>query len=421
MDRVAGEAEDLQQFLLFLGSALTAAGEAVNQIEEHLRRVAAAYGAPDARVSVTPTYLVVALEPGRPATLEPTGQLRGGLRLDQTAALFEVLRSAGHGRLPPAEGSRRVRALVDMPPRFGRTVRVFGHAVLTVGICLVLKPTWGDLTLAAVFGVLVGVLKLTGARFASVQMMMPVVAAFTVAALTFLVAETGWADVDLRAMVAPLVTFLPGAMLTMAVVEISAAEMITGSSRLVTGTLQLLLLAFGIIGAAQAVGTPAADLTVAAPGALGGWASWIGALIVGIGSYLLHSGPPRSLGWLCLVLYAGWIGQYLGGLVLGGYLSGFVGAIVLTIVAYAVERVPSGPPALVSFLPGFWLLVPGALSLIGVTEYLSRDVVRGAEDLLGAVGSMVAVALGVLCGYPLFRALARSIGWLGAAGPSRGR
>jgi uncharacterized membrane protein YjjP (DUF1212 family) len=421
MDRAAEETEDLQQFLLFLGSALTAAGEAVNQIEEHLRRVAAAYGAPHARVSVTPTYLVVALKPGLPATLEPTGQLRGGLRLDQTAALFEVLRAAEGGGLPPAQGSRQVRAVVDMPPRFGRIVRVLGHAVLTVGICLVLEPSWGDLALAAVFGVLVGVLKLTGARFVGVQMIMPVAAAFAVAALTFLLADTGWADADLRAMVAPLVTFLPGAMLTMAVVEIAAAEMITGSSRLVTGTLQLLLLAFGIIGAAQAVGVPAGDHAEAAPGALGSWASWIGALIVGIGTYLLHSGPPRSLGWLCLVLYAGWIGQYLGGLVLGGYLSGFVGAIVLTVVAYTVERVPSGPPALVSFLPGFWLLVPGALSLIGMTEYLSRDVVRGAEDLLGAVGSMVAVALGVLCGYPLFRSLARSIGWLGSGGRVPGR
>ncbi|MCA2211489.1 threonine/serine ThrE exporter family protein [Jidongwangia harbinensis] len=409
-DRTVGRAGDLQQFLLFLGSALTAAGEAVNRVEEHLRRVAAAYGAPDARVSVLPTYLVVALEPGRPATLEPTGQLRGGLRLDQTAALFEVLRSAERGHLEPDQGSRQVQAVVDMPPRFGVAVRVLGHAVLTVGICLVLKPTWGDLVLAAVFGVLVGLLKLTGARLAGLQMILPVAAAFAVATLTFLLAGTGWADADLRAMVAPLVTFLPGAMLTMAVVEISAAEMITGSSRLVTGFLQLLLLAFGIIGATHAVGTPPANLHAETPaGALGEWAPWIGVLIVGIGSYLLHSGPPRSLGWLCLVLYAGWIGQYLGGLILGGYLSGLVGAVVLTVVAYTVERVPSGPPALVSFLPGFWLLVPGALSLIGMTEYLSRDVVRGAEDLLGAIGSMVAVALGVLCGHPLFQSLARAI------------
>ena len=94
------ELRELQQFLLYLGSALTAAGEAVNHVELHLRRVAAAYGAPHARVSVLPTYLVVALEPGRPATLEPTRQLRAVLRLDQTAALFEVLKAAQRGDRP---------------------------------------------------------------------------------------------------------------------------------------------------------------------------------------------------------------------------------------------------------------------------------------------------------------------------------
>ena len=423
----AGEQQlrELQQFLLYLGSALTAAGEAVNEIEDRLRRVAAAYGAPSARVSVLPTYLVVSLEPGRAATLEPTQQLRGGLRLDQTAALYELLRSAERGRLPPAAGTRQVQTIVDMPPRFGPGVRVLGHAVLTVGICLILQPTWGDLILAALFGVLVGTFKLVGARWAGLQMIMPVGAAFTVSAITFLLAGTGWADADLRAMVAPLATFLPGAMLTMAVVELSAAEIITGSSRLVAGVLQLLLLAFGIIGAAQAVGLPRSQLPADAPqNSLGPWAPWLGVLVVAVGSYLLYSGPRRSIGWLCLVLYAGWIGQYLGNLLLGSYLGGLIGAIVLTVVAYLVERTPSGPPALVSFLPGFWLLVPGALSLIGMTEYLSHNAAMGSEDLLGATGSMVAVALGVLCGHPLYRALARSLEaaegrWTRRRGPRR--
>jgi hypothetical protein len=52
---------------------------------------------------------------------------------------------------------------------------------------------------------------------------------------------------------------LPGAALTMAVVKLSAAEMITGASRLVAGTLRLLLLGFGIVGAVQVVGLPSAD------------------------------------------------------------------------------------------------------------------------------------------------------------------
>ncbi|GIM92214.1 threonine/serine ThrE exporter family protein [Paractinoplanes toevensis] len=396
----------LLEFLLFLGSALTAAGEAVNQIEDHLRAVATAYGAPHARVSVLPTYLVVALEPGRAATIEPTRQLRGGLRLDQTAALYAVLREAGEG-LTPEQGSRRVLEIVGQHPRFGRRLTIAGHALLTVGICLVLQPTWGDLVLAGLFGLLVGVLKQLGGRWPGIQLIMPVAVAFVVAAITFLLAGPGWADADLRAMIAPLVTFLPGAALTMAVVELSAGEMITGASRLVSGGLQLMLLAFGITAATQVVPVPADTLIDDPQNLIGWWAPWLGVLVIGVGTYLFHSAPKRSLPWLLLVLIVAWLGQCLGSQVFGGYLSGFFGALAMTPVAYFVERRPTGPPALVSFLPAFWLLVPGALGLIGVTEYLDQDTIAAAEDLLGTIWSMIAIALGVLCGYPIYRSLAR--------------
>jgi uncharacterized membrane protein YjjP (DUF1212 family) len=412
------ELDDLQQFLLVLGSALTAAGEAVNEIQENLRRVAVAYGFARARITILPTFSVVALEPTRPATLEPTEQLRGVLRLDQTAALFELLKQAQRAEVPPREGSERIGEIVAMRPRFGPAVTILGHVVLTIGICLVLQPTWGDLGLAAVFGALVGAMKLVGVRWTSVQMIMPVVAAFSVASITYLLADQGWADADLRAMIAPLVTFLPGATLTIAVVEISAADMISGASRLVTGFLQLALLAFGIVAAAQLVALPSADSLVNDPeNPLGWWAPWLGVLVVGIGSFVYHSAPRGSLAWLLVVLYAAWIGQALGNEALGGYLSGFVGALVMTPVAYIVERVRSGPPALVSFLPAFWLLVPGALSLIGLTEYVADDPAAGLQDLLNAVGSILSIALGVLCGYPLYRSLARSYQRLGGLRP----
>jgi uncharacterized membrane protein YjjP (DUF1212 family) len=401
---------ELQQFLLYLGSGLTAAGEAVNEIEDHMRRIAAVYGAPDARFGVLPTSIVLALEPGRPATLEPTRVLRGGLRLDQTAALFDVLKEAERGALEPRDGSRRILEIIDQGPRFSLGVSILGHMVLTVGICMVLQPTRDDLAAAAVFGILVALLKRLGGRWVSTQMIMPVGAAFFVAAMTFVLSRQGWTDADVRSMVAPLITFLPGAALTMGVVELSAGAMVTGASRLVSGLLQLLLLAFGIVAAATVVGLPAWDELVDAPAnQIGWWAPWVGVLLVGVGSFLYHSAPPRSLFWLCVVLYAGWIGQYVGNLFLGGYLSGFVGALVMTPVAYLVARLPSGPPPLVSFLPAFWLLVPGALGLIGLTEYLKEDAAAGLEDFLGMIGSMIAIALGVLCGYPVYRALAASL------------
>lgn len=410
------ELAELQQFLVYLGSALTAAGEAVNEIEDHLRRVAIAYGTPDARITVLPTFVVLSLEPTRPATLEPTKQLRGVLRLDQTAALFELLRRAERAEVAPAQGAAQISEIVTMAPRFGPVVTILGHVVLTVGICLVLRPTWSDLGLAALFGALVGAMKLIGARWVSVQMIMPVSAAFIVASITFLLADQGWADADVRAMIAPLVTFLPGAALTMAVVEISAADMVAGASRLVTGSLQLALLAFGIVGAEQLVGLP--SVLDDPENLLGEWAPWLGVLVVGVGTFVYYSAPRRSFPWLLVVLYAAWIGQYLGSQAFGGYVGGFIGALVMTPVAYLVERVPSGPPALVSFLPAFWLLVPGALSLIGLTEFASTNAIKGIEDFLGAVGSILAIALGVLCGYPLYRSLARSYERLGRFYPA---
>src|SRR3954465_8837814 len=114
----------LLRFLLFLGSGMTAAGEAVNEIQDHLMEVAAAYGAPHARVAVLPTYLEIALEPGRAATLEPTRTLRGVLRLDQTAALYQLLREAKDGVPSPEAGSTRVLEIVEMRPRFGRTLTI---------------------------------------------------------------------------------------------------------------------------------------------------------------------------------------------------------------------------------------------------------------------------------------------------------
>ena len=46
-------------------------------------------------------------------------------------------------------------------------------------------------------------------------------------------------------------------------------------------------------------------------------------------------------------------------------------ALVMTPVAWWVSRVPGAMPPHASFLPGFWLLVPGALGLGGASPAAS--------------------------------------------------
>ena len=121
-------------------------------------------------------------------------------------------------------------------------------------------------------------------------------------------------------------------------------------------------------------------------------------LVFGVGVLLSYVGRPGSLGWMLLVLYVAYAGQVVGGLLFGSSLSAFVGAAVMTPVAVFVATQRTGPPTLVTFLPAFWLLVPGAIALVGVTQVMGEARVDGVSAILGAGVTIVSIALGVVLG-----------------------
>jgi uncharacterized membrane protein YjjB (DUF3815 family) len=224
-----------------------------------------------------------------------------------------------------------------------------------------------------------------------------------VAALTAFAVEHDLTDPGLRAIIAALVVFIPGVALTTAFLELTEGQMISGSSRLVWGGTQLGLLAFGIVAGIGAVGVPHQQVFSSTDPLLGPWAPWLGVLVFAIGVTIAHSAPPGAFVSLVIVLYAAWTGQVIGNALFGGYVSGFVGAVVMTVAAYLLARIPSTMPVYAMFLPGFWLLVPGALGLIGLTTIVAAPEVASSGDVLAVVGSIAAVALGVLCGVELHR------------------
>ncbi|MGH2789676.1 MAG: threonine/serine exporter family protein [Actinomycetota bacterium] len=63
------ELRDLQTFVVELGAALNAVGEPVCSVQERLTRVSRSYGARSARISAFPTYMMVSMGRGEPATV----------------------------------------------------------------------------------------------------------------------------------------------------------------------------------------------------------------------------------------------------------------------------------------------------------------------------------------------------------------
>lgn len=398
MDRDEGHSVELLAFLVALGAAMNLAAEPVYVVQSRLTTVARAYGATTATVSAFPTYLMVSLGRGLPAVVELTTTAAGSARLDQVAALDRLLAQAEQAGIQPAEGLRRLDEIRDMKPRFGRLQSAVGYSLVAVGICLVLHPAPLEVLAAAILGALVGVLRSIVQGQPTLQIMTPVIAAFAVSALSALAVQQEITDLGMRPLVASLVVFLPGAALTTSVLELAAGQMVSGASRLVWGIVQLGLLAFGILAGIEAVGVPRAWILFGNEALLGEWAIWLGVLVFAVGVVVADSAPRRSFPGLLIVLYSAFAAQVLANAILGGYVAALLGATVMTLMAFVVERLPNAMPAHAAFLPGFWLLVPGALGLIGLTRLAGGG---SNQDLFVTVGSIFAVALGVLCGTQL--------------------
>ena len=385
--------------LVELGEAMVDAGYPVAEVQDVLHRVAHEGGVPDAEIIVLPTALLVSL-PGQ-AAVETAAGTAGltSLRLDQIDALSHVAAAARSGALRPGETLERLRQVRKEPPPFGPFVRTVGYALLSAGLALILNGGMLDLLVAAGLGALVGTVLLTAdAMRPGWRAVLPLACAFGVAVVVFLLQRSSLDVGILAPLVAPLVTFLPGALLTISVIELATGQMIAGAGRLAAGTLQLVLLALGIIAGAQLVGVPATTLGSAADQPLGDLAPWLGVAVFGIGVVINKCARPSSTWWILLVLYVAYGAQIIGGLFLGAELSAFVGAVTMSPVAAYVARRPTGPATLVSFLPAFWLLVPGALGLVGVTMLLGEDRSSAFTSLYTTGVTMVAISFGVLIG-----------------------
>jgi uncharacterized membrane protein YjjB (DUF3815 family) len=106
---------------------------------------------------------------------------------------------------------------------------------------------------------------------------------------------------------------------------------------------------------------------------------------------------PWVLGILALTFLAQLGGQHLGSPALGS----FLGAIAASLGATTAELVDRRMPRLVVFLPSFWLLVPGSLGLIGVSEVAIAG--QGLTVGLGVLAVTGAIATGLLVGSVVSR------------------
>ena len=386
------------QFVAALGAAMSGANYPVTMVHRVMEQTARAYGL-DHEFLALPNYVQVGSATGEGIYIANPDFT---VRYDQSFPLAKLVAQAPSGTINPADGMAEIDRIRNLDKRFPVWITVIGYAVQAVGLALILQPTPWSLYGAATLGLLVGGISVIGRRNEAIGYMLPTVCAFLVAFIVFKFESRWHVGTDsLRALAAPLATFLPGAAITLAVIELATNHVVSGASRLVAGFMQIAQLAFGILIAAQIAGIADANLVTTQMNRLGPWAPFLGVLVYGIGIWLNFAPPAKFLPWMVLMLYVAYGGQWVGNELLGSYASGFGGGLTLILFALAISHRPNTPPTMSLVVPGFWLLVPGSLGFMGITQLLGT---HSSAVFTATLISMMSIAIGVQTGLLLWRA-----------------
>ena len=399
----ADEAHQTQTRALLaqLGTAMIASGQPAQEIEEELAELGTVLGYPDVQLAVGPTGLVVTLRDGGAATNRSAPP---GLRLHQAASVRRIRYQLVRGELDPAQAREQLTAAARRPVAHPWWLVALAWPVLAVGIALILQPGWANVAAAAIGAVIVYLLVQLAERHQVVKALLPTLAAFLVSLAVFGAADAGLLEGPLRTVLPPLAVLLPGALVVNGMSELAAGHMSAGSARLTYGLVQLGLFSLGLLMATTLLRVPTSMLANLRVDEIGWVGAPVGLLLIGLSICLMEGVPLRMQGWVLLVLSLAFgaqvAGQELGSIALGG----FLGAIAASLGASIVESRRPQLARLVIFLPAFWLLVPGSLGLVGVTE-LAAGRESATDVALGVAGVAIAISLGLLVGSSLGRSL----------------
>lgn len=417
---VDGESVPVGMLLGTLGALLLDAGSSVTDVRSALEKARDAAGVgPTLAIGVLPALVMVSEVSTGAATIVNAEGVELSSR--QAARANRVVLGLESGSIALAEIPARVRAIRagTVPPP--ALPWILGNALTSAGLAVVFRCPWWAILLALLVGALVGVIGLLLRRFREAVAIIPFLAAFASTAIVGLVAATtGFEQVPLFAVCAPVAVFVPGALITNALLELTAADIVTGSSRLVQGLIMLGFMAAGIASGSALTGLHVDPSSAALVGEVAGvgtdlagwesvpsyWVSWVAVVVLAVGLGLVF----RS-GWrLTLVSVAVMVTAYalVSGTtpVWGSVVATGATAALLFVATRLLERLVPAIPATVSFFPAFLLLVPGTVGLVAVATF-------DPESLATPLATFVSLCIGTKIGGLLPGLFARNA-------PSRG-
>lgn len=385
-----------RRFALAFARALRRYGSPAHEVEDGFDAFARRIGE-TVRVHVLPTSLIATDTAQEPPVAWFYPDSGGPMVLERLEAAHEVAEAFVARTIDAEEALRRLDRVESAPPRWTAVAAIVASAATSAATAAFLGGGVREAGVASAIGGGTAALSAGLSRFPKATPLIAAAAAFTGG---FALQAVGVPVAPEIALLAGLVTFLPGFTLTTALSEIATGHRMTGTGGLVTAATTLLHLGFGV-----ALGTRIGALVfgaapVAAATPFPAWHLPISTIV--FAGTLLVALQIRAR-WLPAVIAgctAAVVGEQVGGAWLGPDLGGAFGALCVALVAGLFARL-SGRHAATVQVPGLLVLVPGTIGFRAVQALVGQDVQGGVESAFAMVLAATGLAGGTLLGAAL--------------------
>lgn len=381
-------AAEMQDSLGELGLAMLGAGYAVTDIQSALERSAKSANF-DMVIGTLPSGILIDC-PQLARTRMYSQPSTTSLRWDQAADVGIAADAAGVGR-PVSMWSGLLQKTLASKARYGSVLACLGSGMSSAAISVIFGISVAGMIAATIFGVLVGAMMIWAGRWARLSSVLPLLCAFVVSAILFSIGDqVGLGHSPLFAICAPLVMLIPGATITNGVVELAAGDMVSGSARIASGLMIWAMLVLGIAGGAAVSRADFTTLGDVPASGFPAWAPWIALLVMAFGLHLFFSTGLVLTISTAVSLEVAYGLQTLIKPATGALVAAGLTAAVALLASRIIERFQPRLPSIVTFRPAFWILVPGTMGVVTLTEMATNQDTTG-----GVVWTVAATAISI--------------------------
>jgi uncharacterized membrane protein YjjP (DUF1212 family) len=383
------------EFLLRFARSGHDAGYSTAELEDRLQVLARSLGHKEAQISATPTLVDISLgslprQHNYALRVRPTP-----VDLDAIARLDRLVQEVIDR---PLTADTALATLADVEAeRLERPwpILLVAYALAGIALTLVLGGGWREAAGAALVGLVVGAIALSGSRTARTEPMVApavaVAASFCAAALVQLGLDASPDVVTLAA----LVTFLPGMTLTIGMRELATEHLQSGVANTASALVQLLGLVFGV-GIGRSI---ASSWFGATPGTFPDTSfnalHLLAAVAAGLAFTVTLRAHRRDAPAMCTAAVVALGANELGGALFGKQAAALVAAFTVGIAGglagWLLRRSP-----LVFIVPAVLMLVPGSAGFSSVLQLLTNQTVNGITAGFDTFVTAISIAYGLM-------------------------